>query len=94
MISDHSDNDDELMIGRASRGLSWMKYLVRLLRKQLLIAGSPKVSNDVQLQPYGLYKIATEGPCNTPQPLALKMTACAKWFNLSQLYIFLYQDLD
>lgn len=40
---------------------------------------SQKVSTDVQLQLYGLYKIATEGPCNAPQPLALKMTARAKW---------------
>lgn len=41
---------------------------------------SPKVSTDVQLQLYGLYKIATEGPCSTPQPSALKMTARAKWY--------------
>ncbi|KAL9661905.1 hypothetical protein QQ045_026733 [Rhodiola kirilowii] len=40
---------------------------------------SLKVSNDVQLQLYGLYKIATEGPCSAPQPSALKMTARAKW---------------
>lgn len=40
---------------------------------------SHKVSNDVQLQLYALYKIATEGPCSSPQPSALKMTARAKW---------------
>ncbi|KMZ67150.1 Acyl-CoA Binding Protein [Zostera marina] len=40
---------------------------------------SNKVSNDVQLQLYGLYKIATEGPCTVPQPSAFKMTARAKW---------------
>ncbi|KAF8380005.1 hypothetical protein HHK36_027474 [Tetracentron sinense] len=40
---------------------------------------SEKVSNDVQLQLYGYYKIATEGPCTAPQPSALKMTARAKW---------------
>ncbi|XP_074291742.1 acyl-CoA-binding domain-containing protein 1-like [Silene latifolia] len=38
-----------------------------------------KVSNDVQLQLYGLYKIATEGPCSAPPPPAFKMTARAKW---------------
>ncbi|VFQ63649.1 unnamed protein product [Cuscuta campestris] len=38
-----------------------------------------KVSNEVQLQLYGLYKIATEGPCSSPQPSPLKMTARAKW---------------
>lgn len=40
---------------------------------------SSKVSNDMQLQLYGFYKIATEGPCTTPQPSAFKMTARAKW---------------
>lgn len=40
---------------------------------------SHKVSNELQLQLYALYKIATEGPCSTPQPSALKMTARAKW---------------
>ncbi|XP_038686760.1 acyl-CoA-binding domain-containing protein 1 isoform X2 [Tripterygium wilfordii] len=40
---------------------------------------SQKVSNELQLQLYGLYKIATEGPCSTPQPSALKMSARAKW---------------
>lgn len=43
---------------------------------------SAKVSNDVQLLLYGLYKIATEGPCTVPQPSALKMTARAKWYVL------------
>lgn len=40
---------------------------------------SDKVSSDVQLRLYGLYKIATEGPCSAPQPSALKITARAKW---------------
>ncbi|XP_010482744.1 PREDICTED: acyl-CoA-binding domain-containing protein 1 [Camelina sativa] len=40
---------------------------------------SQKVSNELQLQLYGFYKIATEGPCTAPQPSALKMTARAKW---------------
>lgn len=39
-----------------------------------------KVPTEVQLQLYGLYKIATEGPCTSPQPSALKMTARAKWY--------------
>ena len=41
---------------------------------------SQKVSNELQLQLYGFYKIATEGACTAPQPSALKMTARAKWF--------------
>ncbi|XVF12698.1 hypothetical protein REPUB_Repub08aG0141600 [Reevesia pubescens] len=40
---------------------------------------SQEVSTEVQLQLYGFYKIATEGPCTAPQPSALKMTARAKW---------------
>ncbi|XP_048619125.1 acyl-CoA-binding domain-containing protein 2-like [Brassica napus] len=40
---------------------------------------SRKVPSDVQKQLYGLYKIATEGPCTAPQPSALKLTARAKW---------------
>jgi len=50
---------------------------------------SQKVSSDVQLQLYGLYKIATEGPCSTPQPSPLKMTARAKWYIL-RYSLFLY----
>ena len=41
---------------------------------------SQKVSNELQLQLYGLYNIATEGACTASQPSALKMTARAKWF--------------
>ncbi|XP_071732599.1 acyl-CoA-binding domain-containing protein 1-like isoform X2 [Rutidosis leptorrhynchoides] len=40
---------------------------------------SVKASTDLQLKLYGLYKIATEGPCSLPQPSAIKMTARAKW---------------
>ncbi|XVF17556.1 hypothetical protein REPUB_Repub10bG0133600 [Reevesia pubescens] len=38
-----------------------------------------KLGNDVKMQLYGLHKIATEGPCNEPQPMALKLSARAKW---------------
>ncbi|XP_021274139.1 acyl-CoA-binding domain-containing protein 3-like [Herrania umbratica] len=38
-----------------------------------------KIANDVKMQFYGLYKIATEGPCHEPQPMALKLSARAKW---------------
>jgi len=50
---------------------------------------SQKVSSDAQLQLYGLYKIATEGPCSTPQPSPLKMTARAKWY-IFRYSLFLY----
>ncbi|KAF3335276.1 Acyl-CoA-binding domain-containing protein 2 [Carex littledalei] len=39
---------------------------------------SARVSSELQLKLYGLYKIATEGPCTAPQPSALSFTARAK----------------
>ncbi|KAJ8498853.1 hypothetical protein OPV22_009405 [Ensete ventricosum] len=38
-----------------------------------------KLSNELQMQLYGLHRVATEGPCYEPQPMALKVTARAKW---------------
>ncbi|KAJ0974289.1 hypothetical protein J5N97_016254 [Dioscorea zingiberensis] len=38
-----------------------------------------KLSSDMQMQLYGLHKVATEGPCFEPQPLALKISARSKW---------------
>ncbi|XP_008788408.3 acyl-CoA-binding domain-containing protein 5 isoform X1 [Phoenix dactylifera] len=38
-----------------------------------------KLSSDLQMQLYGLRKVATEGPCYESQPLALKVSARAKW---------------
>ncbi|KAF8410179.1 hypothetical protein HHK36_002701 [Tetracentron sinense] len=37
------------------------------------------VGNDVQMQLYGLHKVATEGPCHEPKPMALKVSSRAKW---------------
>ncbi|KAG8390941.1 hypothetical protein BUALT_Bualt01G0135900 [Buddleja alternifolia] len=38
-----------------------------------------KLGSDVQMQLYGLHKVAVEGPCHEPQPMALKVSARAKW---------------
>ncbi|WOL19124.1 acyl-CoA-binding domain-containing protein 3-like isoform X3 [Canna indica] len=38
-----------------------------------------KLSNEVQMQLYGLHKVATEGPCYESQPMALKVSARSKW---------------
>ncbi|XP_058105749.1 acyl-CoA-binding domain-containing protein 3-like [Magnolia sinica] len=38
-----------------------------------------KVGSDVQMQLYGLHKVATEGPCYEPQPSVLKSAARSKW---------------
>lgn len=37
------------------------------------------LKGDVQMQLYGLHKLAVEGPCHEPQPMALKVSARAKW---------------
>uniref|UniRef100_A0A7N0TR66 ACB domain-containing protein n=1 Tax=Kalanchoe fedtschenkoi TaxID=63787 RepID=A0A7N0TR66_KALFE len=37
------------------------------------------IGSEVKLQLYALQKIITEGPCREPQPMALKMSARAKW---------------
>ncbi|XP_065875247.1 acyl-CoA-binding domain-containing protein 3-like [Euphorbia lathyris] len=44
-----------------------------------------KISTDLKLQLYGLHQIAMEGPCNLPQPMALKLSARAKWNAWQQL---------
>ncbi|KNA12868.1 hypothetical protein SOVF_121700 [Spinacia oleracea] len=38
-----------------------------------------KGGNDVMMQLYGLQKVAMEGTCHEPQPMALKLSARAKW---------------
>ncbi|CAD5175314.1 unnamed protein product [Musa acuminata subsp. malaccensis] len=38
-----------------------------------------KLNNEAQMQLYGLQKIATEGPCNAQQPMALRVSARSKW---------------
>ncbi|KAK9983286.1 hypothetical protein SO802_032811 [Lithocarpus litseifolius] len=41
--------------------------------------GLVNVGSDVQLELYGLHKVATEGPCRESQPMPLKLSARAKW---------------
>ncbi|XP_020600042.1 acyl-CoA-binding domain-containing protein 3-like isoform X2 [Phalaenopsis equestris] len=42
-------------------------------------AALSRASGDVQMELYGLNKIATEGPCYESQPLPLNFSARAKW---------------
>ncbi|XP_022772908.1 acyl-CoA-binding domain-containing protein 3-like [Durio zibethinus] len=37
------------------------------------------LGNDVQMELYGLHKIATEGPCREPQPRAFMVSSHSKW---------------
>lgn len=43
-----------------------------------------KLSSDVQMELYGLHKVAVEGPCGGAQPMALKVSARAKWYFIFQ----------
>ncbi|XP_054825724.1 acyl-CoA-binding domain-containing protein 3-like isoform X2 [Prosopis cineraria] len=45
------------------------------------------LGNDVKMQLYGFHKIATQGPCQKPQPMALNFSARAKWNAWQQLGI-------
>ncbi|GAB4839339.1 hypothetical protein Ancab_028866 [Ancistrocladus abbreviatus] len=38
-----------------------------------------KVGSNVIMQLYGLHKVAIQGPCHGPQPMALMLSARAKW---------------
>lgn len=52
-------------------------------------ANADQLDNGVKMQLYGLHKVATDGPCCRTQPMALKLSARAKWYlplhNLSML---------
>ncbi|KAK7307671.1 hypothetical protein VNO77_40932 [Canavalia gladiata] len=45
------------------------------------------LGNDVKTKLHGYHKIATQGPCQEPQPMALKFSARAKWIAWRQLGI-------
>lgn len=50
-----------------------------------------KLLSNVQMQLYGLHKVAVEGPCHEPQPMALKVSSRAKWYLiLLSIYRYLY----
>ncbi|GLU21283.1 hypothetical protein SLE2022_374290 [Rubroshorea leprosula] len=78
--TDNEDDDDDDWEGVESTELDEaFSAATTFVAATAADRASHKVSTDVQLQLYGLYKIATEGPCSSPQPSALKMTARSKW---------------
>lgn len=79
VTSDHSDSDDDWEGVESTELDEIFSAATAFVAATAADRAALKVSNDVQLQLYGLYKIATEGPCSAPQPSALKMTARAKW---------------
>lgn len=55
-----------------------------------------KLAREMQLRLYGLYKVATEGPCYQPQPMAIKLSSRSRWYDLvaiSRLFLFLINSL-
>jgi len=48
------------------------------------------VGSNVKMELYGLHKVATEGPCREPQPMALKLSARAKWYHISTYVLPLF----
>ncbi|KAF8023207.1 hypothetical protein BT93_F0650 [Corymbia citriodora subsp. variegata] len=77
--SDDDDNDDD-----------WEGIERSELEKKFAVAAKyvdpanmddrmESVGSDVKMQLYGLHKVATEGPCHEPQPMALMVSARAKW---------------
>ncbi|KAL7147318.1 hypothetical protein ABFS83_06G099500 [Erythranthe nasuta] len=81
VISDHncSDSDDDWEGVESTELDRKFSAATAYVAEIAADRAAKKLSNDAQLQLYGLYKIATEGPCSAPQPSALKMTARAKW---------------
>ncbi|XP_044493801.1 acyl-CoA-binding domain-containing protein 1-like isoform X2 [Mangifera indica] len=77
--SDYGDDDDDWEGVESTELDEMFSAATAFVAATAATSSGQKVSSDVQLQLYGLYKIATEGPCSTPQPSALKMTARAKW---------------
>ncbi|KAL1553131.1 Acyl-CoA-binding domain-containing protein 1 [Salvia divinorum] len=79
VTSDNSDSDDDWEGVESTELDEIFSAATAFVAATAADRAAVKVSNDVQLQLYSLYKIAIEGPCSAPQPSALKMTARAKW---------------
>ncbi|KAL0358860.1 UNVERIFIED_CONTAM: Acyl-CoA-binding domain-containing protein 1 [Sesamum angustifolium] len=79
VIKDHSDSDDDWEGVESTELDETFSAATAFVAAKAADRAAQKVSSELQLQLYGLYKIATEGPCSAPQPSVLKMTARAKW---------------
>lgn len=80
-VSDHSSEDDWEGVESTELDEIFSAATAFVAASASDRLSTHKVSNDVQLLLYGLYKMATEGPCSTPQPSTLKITSRAKWYN-------------
>ncbi|KDP41642.1 hypothetical protein JCGZ_16049 [Jatropha curcas] len=73
-----SDDDDWEGIERSELDHVFAKA-VNLVESADKDGGSRSIGSDVQMELYGLHKVATEGPCREQPPLPLKVAARAKW---------------
>ncbi|XP_041017525.1 LOW QUALITY PROTEIN: acyl-CoA-binding domain-containing protein 3-like [Juglans microcarpa x Juglans regia] len=88
-VSFDSDEDDWEGIERSELEKAFAeaaKFVLELSsagnEDRLAMAG---VGSDLQMKLYGLHKIATEGPCRDSRPMALKLSARAKWNSWQRL---------
>nr|XP_043608427.1 acyl-CoA-binding domain-containing protein 1-like [Erigeron canadensis] len=71
--SDNNDDDDDW------EGVECTELDEAFSAATAFVAAVKVYSGEVKLRLYGLYKIATQGPCTVPQPCAIKITSRAKW---------------
>ncbi|KAI3758820.1 hypothetical protein L6452_06392 [Arctium lappa] len=77
LISDEDDDSDDDWEGVERSDLEKVFAIAADYGKMDDNLGN--LESDIQMQLYGLHKVATEGPCYEPQPIALKVFARAKW---------------
>ncbi|XP_048322595.1 acyl-CoA-binding domain-containing protein 3 [Ziziphus jujuba] len=79
----HNDSEDDDWEGiERSEWENDFAAAVKFVESQTGAKGDDRLvdaGSDVQMELYGLHKVATEGPCYESQPMALKLSARAKW---------------
>ncbi|KAL8230953.1 hypothetical protein R6Q57_000731 [Mikania cordata] len=83
LISEEDDSSDEDWEGVERSDLEKLFAMAADYGK--LDDNLQSLESDTQMQLYALHKIATEGPCHEAQPMALKVSARAKWNSWQKL---------
>lgn len=81
-MHDDSEDDDWEGIERSELENDFAAA-VKFVESQFGAKGDDRLVNagsGVQMELFGLHKVATEGPCYESQPMALKLSARAKWY--------------
>ncbi|MCD7448426.1 hypothetical protein HAX54_041917 [Datura stramonium] len=79
MVMDEDSDDDWEGIERSELEEEFVKAVNFVDGGNGKNYGMENLGNELMMQLYGLQKIAMEGPCHEPQPMALKVYARAKW---------------